>query len=200
MSFDHYVAICKPLHYLIIMSKKVCYQLVLSSWAAGFLIIFPPVLLGLKLEFCASRVIDHFVCDTLSVLQISCTDTHILELISFVSAIVTLVATLLLVMLSYTYTVKTILNVPSAQKRTKAFPTCSSCMIAVSLTWVAVSLVTWSHLQRKERLSKGATVIYAWVAPVLNPFIHTLRNWQVKQAFKDILQNIYKFFNKWRKF
>ena len=141
MSFDHYVAICKPLHYLIIMSKKMCYQLVLSSWAAGFLIMFPPVLLGLKMEFCASRVIDHFICDTLSVLQISCTDTHILELISFVSAVVILVATLLLVMLSYTYTVKTILNVPSAQKRTKAFPTCS-CMIAVSLTWVAVSLVT----------------------------------------------------------
>lgn len=64
MSFDRYVAICKPLHYPIIMSKKVCYQLVLSSWAAGFLLTFPPVVLGLKLEFCASKVIDHFICDS----------------------------------------------------------------------------------------------------------------------------------------
>ena len=74
MSFDHYVAICKSLRYLITMSKKVCYQLGLSSWAVGFLVTFPPVLLAKKLGFCVSRVIDYFVCDTSPVLQISCTD------------------------------------------------------------------------------------------------------------------------------
>lgn len=74
MSFDHYVAICKSLRYLITMSKKVCYQLGLSSWAVGFLVTFPPVLLVIKLEFSASRVIDYFVCGTSPVLQISCTD------------------------------------------------------------------------------------------------------------------------------
>ena len=100
MSFDRYVAICKHVHCLIIMSKIVCYQLVLSSWAAGFLIIFPPVPLGLKLKFCASIIIDYFVCDTSPVLQISCTDIHILELISFGSAVGTLMVTLLFVILS----------------------------------------------------------------------------------------------------
>lgn len=191
MSFDRYVAICKPLHYPIIMSKKVCYQLVLSSWAAGFLLTFPPVVLGLKLEFCASKVIDHFICDTSPVLQISCTDTHLLELISFVSAVVTLGVTLLLVTLSYTYIIKTILKIPSAQKRSKAFSTCSSHMIVVSLTYGSCIFI-YVKPSAKERvtLSKGVAVIYTSVAPLLNPFIYTLRNQQVKQAFKDTVQKI----------
>lgn len=196
MSFDRYVAICKPLHYPIIMSKKVCYQLVLSSWAAGFLLTFPPLVLGLKLEFCASKVIDHFICDTSPVLQISCTDTHLLELISFGSAVVTLGVTLLLVTLSYTYIIKTILNIPSAQKRSKAFSTCSSHMIVVSLTYGSCIFI-YVKPSAKERvtLSKGVAVIYTSVAPLLNPFIYTLRNQQVKQAFKDTLQKVV-YFNK----
>lgn len=196
MSFDRYVAICKPLHYPIIMSKKVCYQLVLSSWAAGFLLTFPPVVLGLKLEFCASKVIDHFICDTSPVLQISCTDTHIIELISFASAAITLMVTLLSVIFSYTYIIKTILKIPSAQKRTKAFSTCSSHMIVVSLTYGSCIFI-YMKPSAKERvtLSKGVAVIYTSVAPLLNPFIYTLRNQQVKQAFKDTLQKVV-YFNK----
>uniref|UniRef100_A0A8D1EXI6 Olfactory receptor n=1 Tax=Sus scrofa TaxID=9823 RepID=A0A8D1EXI6_PIG len=191
MSFDRYVAICKPLHYPIIMSKKVCYQLVLSSWAAGFLITFPPLVLGLKLEFCASKVIDHFICDTSPVLQISCTDTHIIELISFASAAITLMVTLLSVIFSYTYIIKTILKIPSAQKRSKAFSTCSSHMIVVSLTYGSCIFI-YVKPSAKERvtLSKGVAVIYTSVAPLLNPFIYTLRNQQVKQAFKDTVQKI----------
>ncbi|XP_062931408.1 olfactory receptor 6C6-like, partial [Cynocephalus volans] len=192
MSFDRYLAICKPLHYPIIMSNKVCYQLVLSSWAAGFLITFPPLVMGLKLEFCASKVIDHFICDTSPILQISCTDTHFLELISFVSAVVTLVTTLLLVILSYIYIIKTILKMSSAQKRTKAFSTCSSHMIVVSLTYGSCIFI-YLKPSAKERVttSKVVAVIYTSIAPLLNPFIYTLRNQQVKQAFKDTLQKIF---------
>lgn len=197
MSYDRYVAICKPLHYLVIMSNKVCYQLVFSSWAAGFLITFPPLVLGLKLEFCASKVIDHFICDTSPLLQISCTDTGVLELLSFVSAVVTLLVTLLLVILSYAYIIKTILSIPSAQKRTKAFSTCSSHMIVVSLTYGSCIFI-YMKPSAKERvtLSKGVAVIYTSVAPLLNPFIYTLRNQQVKQAFKDTLQKIFFLFKK----
>ncbi|XP_006101373.1 olfactory receptor 6C6-like [Myotis lucifugus] len=197
MSYDRYVAICKPLHYLVIMSNKVCYQLVFSSWAAGFLITFPPLVLGLKLEFCASKVIDHFICDTSPLLQISCTDTGLLELLSFVSAVVTLLVTLLLVILSYAYIIKTILSIPSAQKRTKAFSTCSSHMIVVTLTYGSCIFI-YMKPSAKERvtLSKGVAVIYTSVAPLLNPFIYTLRNQQVKQAFKDTLQKISFLFKK----
>ncbi|XP_055971558.1 olfactory receptor 6C6-like [Sorex fumeus] len=197
MSFDRYVAICKPLHYPIIMSNRVCYQLVFSSWTAGFLITFPPLVMGLKLEFCASKVIDHFICDTSPVLQISCTDTRLLELISFVSAVITLVVTLLLVTLSYTYIIRTILKMPSAQNRRKAFSTCSSHMIVVSLTYGSCIFI-YMKPSAKERvtLSKGVAVIYTSVAPLLNPFIYTLRNQQVKQAFKDIIHKIFLFFKK----
>ncbi|XP_014683696.3 olfactory receptor 6C6-like [Equus asinus] len=199
MSFDRYVAICKPLHYPIIMSNKMCYRLVLSSWTAGFLITFPPLVLGLKLEFCASKVIDHFICDTSPVLQISCTDTRFLELVSFVLAGGTLMVTLLLVVFSYMYIIKTILKISSAQKRTKAFSTCSSHMIVVSLTYGSCIFI---HMKpaAKERvtLTKGVAVIYTSAAPLLNPFIYSLRNQQVKQAFKDTLQKIF-FFQKMRK-
>ncbi|XP_045869258.1 olfactory receptor 6C6-like [Meles meles] len=197
MSFDRYVAICRPLHYSIIMNNKVCYQLLFSSWTVGFLLSFAPLALGLTLDFCASRVTDHFMCDISPVLQLSCTDTHFLELLVFVLAIVTLMVTLLLVTLSYTYIIKTILKLPSAQKRTKSFSTCSSHMIVVSLTYGSC-IFNYIKPTAKERvtLSKGVTVIYTSVAPLLKPFIYALRNRQVKQAFKDTLRKIFSFFKK----
>ncbi|XP_004416068.1 PREDICTED: olfactory receptor 6C6-like [Odobenus rosmarus divergens] len=197
MSFDRYVAICKPLHYPIVMNNKVCYQLLLGSWTVGFLLSFPPLASGLTLDFCASKVIDHFMCDTSPVLQLSCTDTYLLELLSFVLSLVNLMVTLLLLSLSYTYIIKTILKIPSAQKRTKAFSTCSSHMIVVSLTYGSC-IFNYIKPTARERvtLSKGVSVIYTSVAPLLNPFIYTLRNQQVKQAFKDILQKIFPFFKK----
>uniref|UniRef100_A0A452S7Q4 Olfactory receptor n=1 Tax=Ursus americanus TaxID=9643 RepID=A0A452S7Q4_URSAM len=186
MSLDRYVAICKPLHYPIIMNNKVCYQLLFSSWTVGFLLSFPPVACGLTLDFCASRVIDHFMCDTSPVLQLSCTDTHFLELLSFVLSLVNLLVTLLLLILSYTYIIKTILKIPSAQKRTKAFSTCSSHMIVVSLTYGSF-IFNYLKPTAKERvtLSKGVAILNTSIAPMLNPFIYTLRNQQVKQAFKN---------------
>ncbi|XP_007518352.1 olfactory receptor 6C6-like [Erinaceus europaeus] len=194
MSYDRYVAICKPLHYPVIMNSKVCYQLVLISWVTGFLIIFPPLALGLKLDFCASRTIDHFLCDTSPILQISCTDTRFIELMAFILAVVTLVVTLLLVVLSYTYIIKTILKFPSVQQRTKAFSTCSSHMVVVSITYGSC-IFMYMKPSAKERVSltKGVAVLNTSVAPLLNPFIYTLRNQQVKEALKDVLQKFSYF-------
>ncbi|XP_057558775.1 olfactory receptor 6C6-like [Hippopotamus amphibius kiboko] len=193
MSYDCYVAICKPLHYPVIMNSRVCYQLVLSSWVTGFLIIFPPLVWGLKLDFCASKIIDHFLCDT-SILQLSCTDTRLLELMAFVLAVVTLVVTLLLVVLSYMYIIKTILKLPSVQQRTKAFSTCSSHMVVVSITYGSC-IFTYMKPSAKERviLTKGVAVLNTSVAPLLNPFIYTLRNQQVKEVLKDVLQRFCHF-------
>ncbi|XP_037703346.1 olfactory receptor 6C6-like [Choloepus didactylus] len=189
MSYDRYVAICKPLHYPIIMNSKVCYQLVLSSWVTGFLIIFPPLVLGLKLNFCASRTIDHFLCDSSPILQISCTDTRVIELMAFVLAVITLVVTLLLVVLSYTYIIKTILKFPSTQQQAKAFSTCSSHMVVVSITYGSC-IFMYMKPSAKERvtLTKGVAVLNTSVAPLLNPFIYTLRNQQVKEALSGMLQ------------
>ncbi|XP_010599111.3 olfactory receptor 6C76-like [Loxodonta africana] len=191
MSYDRYVAICKPLHYTTIMNSKICIQLVLGSWMAGFLIIFPGLILGLGLDFCDSNIIDHFYCDTAPLLQISCTDTHLLEMMSFILALVTLLVTLVLVILSYTYIALTILKIPSANQRKKAFSTCSSHMIVISLSYGScIFMYIKPSAKQRIYLMKGVSVVNTSVAPLLNPFIYTLRNQQVKQAFKNLLQRV----------
>ncbi|XP_051026505.1 olfactory receptor 6C6-like [Acomys russatus] len=191
MSYDRYVAICRPLHYPIIMNSRVCHLLVLSSWVTGFLVIFPPLLLGLKLDFCASKTIDHFLCDTSPVLQLSCTDTRFIEWMAFVLAVITLVITLILVILSYTLIIKTILKFPSAQQRRKAFSTCSSHMVVVSITYGScIFMYMKTSARERVALNKGVAVLNTSVAPLLNPFIYTLRNQQVKDAFKHVLHRL----------
>ncbi|KAL6033434.1 hypothetical protein STEG23_033094 [Scotinomys teguina] len=191
MSYDRYVAICKPLHYTTIMSNRVCILLVFSSWFAGFLIIFPPIILLLQLDFCASNIIDHFICDSSPILQLSCSNTHFLELMAFLLAVVTLMVTLTLIILSYTNIIRTILRIPSTNQRKKAFSTCSSHMIVVSLSYGScIFMYIKPSARERVTLSKGVAVLNTSVAPLLNPFIYTLRNQQVKQAFKTMVQRV----------
>ncbi|KAM8942802.1 olfactory receptor 6C75 [Lycaon pictus] len=198
MSYDRYVAICKPLHYMTVMSSRVCILLVFSSWLAGFLIIFPPLILLLQLDFCASNIIDHFICDSSPILQLSCTNTHFLELMAFFLAVVTLMVTLTLVILSYTYIIRTILRIPSTSQRKKAFSTCSSHMIVVSLSYGScIFMYIKPSARERVTLSKGVAVLNTSVAPLLNPFIYTLRNQQqVKTAFMNMVHKIVSFSNK----
>ncbi|XP_002752621.4 olfactory receptor 6C74 [Callithrix jacchus] len=194
MSYDRYVAICKPLHYATIMSNKICNLLVFASWMAGFLIIFPPLLMGLQLDFCAANTIDNFFCDVSPILQLSCTDTDIIELMMLLSAILTLLVTLVLVILSYTNIIRTVLKIPSSQQRKKAFSTCSSHMVVVSVSYGSC-IFMYVKPSAKERVSlnKGIALLSTSVAPMLNPFIYTLRNKQVKDVFKHIVKKIELF-------
>ncbi|XP_076776928.1 olfactory receptor 6C74-like [Arvicanthis niloticus] len=197
MSYDRYVAICKPLHYMTIMNSKVCVQLVLSCWLAGFFVIFPPLVLGLDLDFCASNIVDHFYCDTTPLLQISCTDTQLLETMGFVSALVTLLLTLVMVIISYTYIAMTILKIPSTEQRKKAFSTCSSHMIVISLSYGScIFMYVKPSVKQRVSISKGISVLNTSVAPLLNPFIYTLRNQQVKKAFINTVHRIESFSRK----
>ncbi|KAG3291735.1 olfactory receptor 6C74-like [Ictidomys tridecemlineatus] len=191
MSYDRYVAICKPLHYMTIMRSSVCNLLVFASWVSGFLIIFPPVIMGLQLDFCATNAVDHFFCDVSPILQLSCTDTDQIELMMLFSAILTLLVTLMLVILSYTHIIRTILRIPSSQQRKKAFSTCSSHMVVVSISYGSC-IFMYVKPSAKERVSlnKGIALLSTSVAPMLNPFIYTLRNKQVKDAFKHMIKNI----------
>ncbi|XP_022378800.1 olfactory receptor 6C76-like [Enhydra lutris kenyoni] len=187
MSYDQYVAICKPLHYTTIMNSRVCNQLIISSWLAGFLIIFPPVIMGLQLDFCHSNIIDHFTCHSSPMLLISCTDTAFLELMGFFRAVFMLMVTLILVVLSYVFILKTILRIPSAEQRRKAFSTCSSHMIVVSLSYGScIFMYVKTSAKEGVGLTKGIAVLNTSVAPMLNPFIYSLRNQQVKQSFKNL--------------
>ncbi|XP_038598912.1 olfactory receptor 6C74-like [Tachyglossus aculeatus] len=188
MSYDRYVAICQPLHYTTVMSQKVFTLLVLCSCLTGFLVIFTPIILGLQLDFCGSIAIDHFFCDVSPLLLLSCSDTGFLELMDFNLALGTLLVTLVLVAVSYTAIARTILGLPSAQQKRKAFSTCSSHMVVVSITYGSC-IFMYIKPSAKDRvdLTKGVAVLYTSVVPMLNPFIYTLRNQQVKQAIRDLV-------------
>ncbi|XP_048206046.1 olfactory receptor 6C2-like [Perognathus longimembris pacificus] len=191
MSYDRYVAICKPLHYVTIMNSRVCRRLVLCCWAASLLIIFPPLTLVLKLEFCDSNVIDHFFCDAYPLLKIACSETWLLEQIVIVGSVLTFVMTLFCVALSYIYIIRTILQFPSAKQKKKAFSTCSSHMIVISITYGSCIFIYVKPSSKDSvAINKGVTVLTTSIAPMLNPFIYTLRNKQVKQAFSNTIKRI----------
>ncbi|XP_041527102.1 olfactory receptor 6C68-like [Microtus oregoni] len=189
MSYDRYVAICKPLHYMTIMNNKVCRTMIISCWIAAFMIILPPLSLGLGLEFCDSNIIDHFGCDANPILKISCSDTWLIEQMVIVSAVLTFIITLICVVFSYIYIIRTILKFPSLQQKRKAFSTCSSHMIVVSITYGSCIFIYIKPSAKEEvTINKSVSVLISSISPMLNPFIYTLRNKQVKQASHDLLK------------
>ncbi|KAM5254424.1 olfactory receptor 6C2-like [Hipposideros larvatus] len=191
MSYDRYVAICKPLHYMTIMNHKFCKRLIFCCWMTSLLIIFPPLSLGLDLDFCDSNAIDHFFCDANPMLKISCSDTWFIEQMVIVCSVLVFIMTLVCVVLSYMYIIRTILRFPSAQQRTKAFSTCSSHIIVVSITYGSCIFVYIKPSAKDEMaINKGVTILTTSISPMLNPFIYTLRNKQVKQAFNDLVKQI----------
>ncbi|KAM5334305.1 olfactory receptor 2AP1 [Glossophaga mutica] len=191
MSYDRYVAICKPLHYRIIMNNRVCTQLVLCSWLAGLMVIIPPITLMSQQDFCASNRLDHYYCDYEPLRALSCSDTSLIEKVVYLVASVTLVVTLVLVILSYMFIIRTILKLPSAQQRKKAFSTCSSHMIVISLSYGSCFFIYIKPSTKEgDKVNKGVALIFTSVAPLLNPFIYSLRNQQVKQAFKDMVKKL----------
>ncbi|XP_057343903.1 olfactory receptor 6C2-like [Manis pentadactyla] len=188
MSYDRCVAICKPLHYVTIMNSRVCRNLILCCWTSGLLIILPPLSLSLNLEFCDS-VIDHFFCDASPILKNSCTDTWFIEQLAILCAVFTLIVTLMCVVLSYIYIIRMVLSFPSSQQRKKAFSTCSSHMIVVSLSYGSCIFMYINPSAKDElAINKAVSLLIVSGAPLLNPFIYTLRNKQVKQSFHDMLK------------
>ena len=191
MAYDRYVAICKPLHYMTIMSNKLCKTMVVCCWGAALLIILPPLSLDFQLEFCDSNLIDHFACDVSPLLKISCSDTWLIEQMVIASAVLTFIITLVGVVLSYINIIRTILKFPSIQQRKKAFSTCSSHMIVVSITYGSCIFIYINPSAKEEaNLNKGVALLVSSISPVLNPFIYTLRNKQVQLAFQDSLKKI----------
>ncbi|XP_077024203.1 olfactory receptor 6C68-like [Tamandua tetradactyla] len=191
MSYDRYVAICKPLHYVTIMSKRVCGSLIICCWMFALCVIIPPLSLDLKLEFCDSNIIDHFICDAFPLVKIACSDTQLLEQTIIICAVLTLILTLTCVVLSYAYIIRTIFRFPSVQQRKKAFSTCSSHMIVVSITYGTCIFIYMNPTAKEEvTINKVVSLLISSISPVLNPFIYTLRNNQVKKAFMDSLKRI----------
>nr|XP_010596052.1 olfactory receptor 6C2-like [Loxodonta africana] len=174
MSYDRYVAICKPLHYTTIMNDRVCTIFVLGCWLTGLLVILPPLSLGVQLDFCNSNLIDHFGCDASPLLKIVCSDTQFVEHIVLTMAVLTLIFTLVCVIVSYTYIIKTILRLPSTQQRKKAFSTCSSHVIVVSLTYGSCIFIYIKPAKEGVALNKVVSLLNTSFIPLMNLFIYTL--------------------------
>uniref|UniRef100_A0A8C6CP17 Olfactory receptor n=1 Tax=Moschus moschiferus TaxID=68415 RepID=A0A8C6CP17_MOSMO len=193
MSFDRYVAICNPLHYVTIMSKRVCVKLVLSSWITGFLLNIIPGFLTFQQPFCGPNIIDHFFCDSFPLLELICADTSLIELLGFILANVSLLGTLSVTATCYGYILHTILHIPSAKERRKAFSTCFSHIIVVSLFYgscIFMYVRSGKGGQGEDR-NKVVALLNTVVTPVLNPFIYTLRNKQVKQVFREQVNKLF---------
>uniref|UniRef100_A0A8C6X4S0 Olfactory receptor n=1 Tax=Naja naja TaxID=35670 RepID=A0A8C6X4S0_NAJNA len=194
MSYDRYLAICNPLRYPSIMHKSLCTLLVFCCWIGSFLLLIGPFVIFLQLPMCKSNILDHFFCDNTPLIQLLCGDTRFLELYGFITAALSLLGTLSISVASYINILKTIWNIPSATGRKKAFSTCASHFIVVSITYGSCIFLYISPSQAsKVQFGKIVAILNTIVSPLLNPFIYSLRNQQVKEALKDLLRQVVVF-------
>uniref|UniRef100_A0A8D0BN08 Olfactory receptor n=1 Tax=Salvator merianae TaxID=96440 RepID=A0A8D0BN08_SALMN len=185
MSYDRYIAICKPLLYPVIMNAKTSLQLAAGSWISGFLVINLTIYLMQQLTFCGPNTIDHFFCDFSPLLKLSCHDTHMIELITTVLGGLCSLPPFILTLTSYGHIILAVVRIPSTVGRQKAFSTCSSHLMVVCIFYGAIMIVYL--LPRTNELRDGNKVFslfYAVLTPLLNPLIYSLRNREVKNALK----------------
>ncbi|XP_066485795.1 olfactory receptor 6F1-like [Tiliqua scincoides] len=191
MAYDRYLAICYPLHYHTIMSLNLSRKLALGCWLGGFLIICIPAYIITTLSFCGSSVINNFYCNIDSWIVLSCTDTHFLEITAFFIAIIVIVGSCTTTLLSYMFIIATILRIPSSKGRQKAFSTCSS-HLAVVVIWYSSTIFLFVKPSKQTSLerTKIVSIFNLIVVPLLNPFIYTLRNKDVKVALRNSLHRL----------
>ncbi|XP_015270258.1 PREDICTED: olfactory receptor 49-like [Gekko japonicus] len=183
MSVDRYVAVCNPLRYSTIINGQICPLLVLCCWVAGFLLILGPAATLFQMPFCGSNIINHFFCDNGPLLKLVCADTNLLELVSFLSAILSLIGTLAINLVSYVHIISSVLHIPSTAGRQKTFSTCSSHITVVSITYGScIFLYVKPKGTSRLDFSKSVAVLNTVISPLLIPFIYCLRNKQVKTA------------------
>ncbi|NXA84847.1 OR6F1 protein, partial [Thryothorus ludovicianus] len=183
MAYDRYLAICSPLRYSSLMNSVLSVQLSLSSWLGGFLAISLLAFLTSRLTFCGPNVINHFLCDIDSCLALSCSDTWPVELATFLVSIIVVVASCVVTLVSYMYIISSILRIQSAHGRKKAFSTCSAHLSVVTIWYGStIFLYVKPSAQKSLDLNKIVNTFNTLVTPLLNPFIYTLRNKEVKLA------------------
>nr|ALG94640.1 olfactory receptor 14 [Nannospalax galili]ALG94642.1 olfactory receptor 14 [Nannospalax galili]ALG94644.1 olfactory receptor 14 [Nannospalax galili]ALG94646.1 olfactory receptor 14 [Nannospalax galili]ALG94654.1 olfactory receptor 14 [Nannospalax galili] len=194
MAYDRYVAICNPLHYSVMMSTRLCCALLTASYVIGTMDSSVTVFNMISLNFCNSSAIHHFYCDTSPLLFLSCTDTHGIEIIIFIFAGSTILLSLILVSVSYVRILSTILKITSSAGKQKAFSTCASHLLGVTVFY---STLIFTYLKPSKSYSLGkdqvASVFYTIVIPMLNPLIYSLRNREVKSAVIRVMQKRERF-------
>ncbi|XP_030188599.1 olfactory receptor 5B3-like [Lynx canadensis] len=189
MAYDRYAAVCKPLHYTTTMTTGVCARLAIGSYVFGFLNASVDVGNTFHLSFCKSNVIHHFFCDIPAVVSLSGSDRHVSELVLVLVASFHIFFGLLVILISYLFIFITILKMPSIEGYLKAISTCASHLTAVSIFYGTVMFMysqpTSSHSMDTDKI---VSVFYTMVIPMLNPAVYSLRNKEVKNAFKKVVE------------
>ncbi|KAM6218107.1 olfactory receptor 7A10-like [Rhynchocyon petersi] len=187
MAYDRFVAICHPLHYTVIMNHKVCGLLLLLSWVLTLLDSLVHSLMILRLSFCTELEIPHFFCELNQVIQLACSDPFLNYLVMYIAAVFLGAMPLIGILFSYTKIVSSILRISSAVGKNKAFSTCGSHLSVVCLFYcTCFGVYLSSAVSQNPRASAIASVMYTVVIPMLNPFIYSLRNKDIKQALRKI--------------
>ncbi|XP_039353578.1 olfactory receptor 1020-like [Mauremys reevesii] len=185
MSYDRYLAICNPLHYAAHMSGRACLQLAGGSWLGGFLGNSITTLLISQLTFCGPNGIDHFFCDFIPLVKLSCNDPHLMEMLAFIFCFLFSLVPFLLILMSYICIIGTILRIPSTTGRQKAFSTCSSHLIVVNIYYGTLLVVyTFPTTDILSDFKKVLSVIYTVLTPLVNPLIYSLRNKVFQEALR----------------
>ncbi|XP_063785616.1 olfactory receptor 11A1-like [Pseudophryne corroboree] len=195
MSYDRYLAICHPLHYNNIINHRFCVKSMTIIWMTSFIMIIIDLQSMCSLHFCGPNVIDHFYCDFEPILQLSCSDTTIIHIETLVMVILAIMGPFIIIVMSYVYIVFTILKIPSFTGRQKAFSTCSSHLMVVSIFYGTLIIVYVYPTKRFWIISKILALFYTVITPLLNPIIYTFRNKDFKKAFDKIKH--FNFCKKW---
>ncbi|XP_009868585.1 PREDICTED: olfactory receptor 1020-like [Apaloderma vittatum] len=185
MSYDRYLAVCQPLRYASQMSSRLCLGLGATSWASGFLSNSILTFLISSLDFCGPNEIEHFFCDSFPMIKLSCSDPHVVGRVISVVAGVCALPPFLLTFSSYLCIIATIMRIPSAAGRKKAFSTCSSHLVVVILFyWSILTVYVLPHYNTQISPNKVFSVFYTILTPLVNPLIYSLRNKEVKEALR----------------
>ncbi|XP_067421768.1 olfactory receptor 11L1-like [Emydura macquarii macquarii] len=188
MSYDRYLAICKPLHYAAFMNSRFCPQLAVGSWISGCLAIIIITFLMLQLNFCGPNEMDHFFCESTQIINLSCSDTYLMEFVITILVILFTLPPFTITVGSYVCIISTVLTIPSTTGRQKTFSTCSSHLLMVTIfygTLMMVYLLPKTNTLRD--LNKVFSIFYTILTPMANPFIYSLRNEKVKEALRKMV-------------
>ncbi|XP_072467523.1 olfactory receptor 8B3-like [Notamacropus eugenii] len=189
MAYDRYIAICNPLLYNVAMSNQVCSRLLGGAYVMGFAGAMAHTGFMLRVSFCDANIINHYMCDVLPLLQLSCTSTYINELVVFIVVGTSVTVPSVTIFTSYALILSSILNISSTEGRSKAFSTCSSHIIVITLFFGSASFM---YLKPSSSGSveqdKVSTIFYTNVGPMLNPIIYSLRNKDVQAALRKTLR------------
>ncbi|XP_058138303.1 olfactory receptor 5V1-like [Dasypus novemcinctus] len=186
MAYDRYVAICFPLSYTLIMTKARCAQLTAGTWAVGFLHSLLHTVFTFRLSFCKSHQVNQYYCDIPPVVALSCSSTYVAKMLVLVVGGILAISAFQITLISYIYIISTILKIQSLEGKRKAFSTCASHLIVVSLFYGTI-LFTYMHpssSQHSPARDRLISMLYAIITPMINPIIYSLRNTEVKGALK----------------